>query len=59
MTTPEGLEIRATKSVNPEDLTEGGQLMSPSFDETTTEAPPLTSVAGLEHLFRDDETVDE
>ncbi|GAA2021716.1 recombinase family protein [Agromyces tropicus] len=55
----EGLDFGAMTSVNPEDLTEGGLLMSPQMDETTTEAPLLTSVAGLEHLFRDDEAIDE
>ena len=57
---PEGLDFAAQKRVNPEDPTGGTAPMSQRTEETeTTEAPQLTSILGLEHLYRQDEPADE
>ena len=56
----EGLDFQGRKSVNPEDPTGGTLPMKPQFDELeTTEAPLLTSITGLEHLFLDEDTAAE
>lgn len=54
-----GLDFPAEKSVNPEDLTEGGPHMYQEGEEAaaTLAQPNLTSVAGLEHLFKGDDTM--
>lgn len=55
-----GLDFQGRKSVNPEDPTGGTLPMKPQFDELeTTEAPTLTSITGLEHLFLGEDTAAE
>ncbi|WP_409048483.1 recombinase family protein [Microbacterium sp. HA-8] len=56
---PKGLDFPAEKSVNPEDLTEGGPHMYQEGEEAaaTLAKPNLTSVAGLEHLFKGDDAM--
>jgi site-specific DNA recombinase len=47
----EPLDFAGQKSVNPEDVNGGNQLMTPNSPETATLTPPVNSTIGLEHLY--------